>query len=275
MNTFSKILKNASFILVFFIAASGCKKTTQPALGDYPKDANPPGGPLKFYVAFDGTSTNPLMNAVDSTRANFPATNTGAVADGISGKSYKGSETAIAKYAGVNDFGKSTSFTIAFWIKKTPQASGKGTNFAFSMDKKDYSWTNTKLFLEFEDWSTTSVGNCKLYIMDQWTEYINGNGMPNVLNGNWHHLAFTYNGTNSTLVAYIDGTMFRTNTLSTPSPLKDGFGDYDDFVIGGLSDYTHSKNTWMNNWDGSIDQFRLYGTALTAAEVSALYASKL
>ncbi|MGC4103460.1 LamG domain-containing protein [Ferruginibacter sp.] len=279
MNTVNKIFKTALFVGAFFIAASGCKKTTQPDLGDYPKDQDPhfplyPGGPLKFFAAFDGSGTDPLRNGVDSIRANFPASNTGAFADGISGKCYKGSETAISKYASANDFGQSTSFTIAFWIKKTPQASGKGTNFAFCMDKKDYSWTNCKFFLEFEDWSTTAVGNCKLYIMDQWTEYINGNGMPNVLNGNWHHLAFTYNGTNSTLIAYIDGAMFRTNTLSSPSPLKDGFGDYDDFVIGGLSDYTHSKNTWMNNWDGSIDQFRLYGTVLTAAEVNALYTGK-
>jgi hypothetical protein len=273
MNTYNKILKNALLIAVFFVAASGCKKTDKPALGDYPKDTNPPGGPLKFYVAFDGSTSNPLMNAVDSTRANFPSVNTGGIIDGISGKAYKGSETAIASYAGANEFTKATSFTIAFWIKKTPQAAGKGTNFAFCLNAKDYSWTNAKLFLEFEDWSTTSVGNCKLYIMDQWTEYINGNGMPNVLNGNWHHLAFTYNGTSSTLIAYIDGVMFRTNTVGTLGPVN--FGTFDSFTIGGPSQYTHDKNTWMNNWDGNIDQFRLYGTVLTGAEIANLYNSKL
>jgi len=33
-----------------------------PVLGDYPQDANPAGGPLKFYVAFDGTSDDVLKN---------------------------------------------------------------------------------------------------------------------------------------------------------------------------------------------------------------------
>jgi Concanavalin A-like lectin/glucanases superfamily len=273
MHTYNRIFKNAIFILVLLIAVSGCKKLSRPALGDYPKDASVPGGPLKFYVAFDGTTDNPLMNAVDSTRANFPASNTGDIADGISGKCYKGSTTAFAKYAGANEFTKATSFTIAFWIKGNPPTAGGGTDFAFSLDAKDYSWTNTKLFLEFEDWSTASVGNCKFYIMDNWVEYINANGMPNVLNGNWHQLVFTYSETTSNLVAYIDGTMFRTNTIGTLGPIN--FGNFDSFTIGGPNQYTHDHNTWMGFWEGNIDQFRLYGTVLTQAEITALYNSKL
>ncbi|MEI9957719.1 MAG: LamG domain-containing protein [Ferruginibacter sp.] len=273
MNANIKMLKNALMILALFFAASSCKKTVKPALGDYPKDASTPGGPLKFYVAFDGTTTNPLMNGVDSTRANFPASNTGGVTDGISGKAYKGSETAVATYAGVNEFTSSSNFTIAFWIKKLPQAAGKGTNFAFCLNAKGYSWTNCKLFLEFEDYSTTALGAGKLYIMDQWTEYINGNSMPNVLNGNWHHLAFTYNSASSTLIAYIDGAMFRTNTVGAPLGAPN-FGSFDNFTIGGISQYTHDNNTWMNNWDGNIDQFRLYSTVLSAADITALYNSK-
>lgn len=273
MNTTKKMLKNAGFILVLLIAVAGCKKTDRPAMGDYPKDANPPGGPLKFYVAFDGTTANPLMNAVDSTRANFPASNTGGSADGISGKCYKGSTTAFSKYAGANEFTKASSFTIALWIKGPPPTAGGGTDFAFSLDTKGYSWTNSKLFLEFEDWSSASLGNGKFYIMDQWVEYINANGMPNLFNGQWHQLVFTYNGSSSTLVAYLDGVMFRTNTIGGLGPVN--FGNFDSFTIGGPNQYTHDQNTWMGFWEGNIDQFRLYGTVLTAAEVTTLYNSKL
>jgi hypothetical protein len=280
MNTVYKIVKAALMVLVFFVMATGCKKTTQPALGDYAKDQDPrfplyPGGPLKFYAAFDGAGTDVLRNAVDSIRANFPASNTSAIGTGISGKCYQGSETALATYAGVNDFTKYKNFTIAFWIKTTPQASGKGTNFAFCLNAKGYSWTNCKMFLEFEDWSTTTVGNAKLYVMDQWTEYVNANGMPNVLNGNWHHLAFTYDGTS--IKCYIDGTLFRTNALTIPystTPGAEVFGGFESFTIGGPNKYTHDNQTWMNNFDGSIDQFRLYGTALTATEVGTLFANK-
>lgn len=273
MNTYKKILKNAIFIMVLLITASSCKKLSRPVLGDYPKDANALGGPLKFYVAFNGSTTNALMNGVDSIRANFPVSNTSTPIDGISGKAYGGSETAVAIYAAPNDWAKSTSFTIAFWIKKTPQASGKGTNVAFSLNAKGYSWTNTKLFLEFEDWSTPTVGNCKFYVMDQWVEYTNANGMPNVLNGNWHQLAFTYNEVSSSLVAYIDGVLFRTNIIGGLGPVN--FGNFDDFTIGGPNDYTHSQQTWLNNFDGAIDQFRLYNTVLTSTEVMTLFTNKL
>lgn len=254
-------------VLGFVIAISSCQKIVHPALpANYPKDANPPGGPLKFYAAMDGSS-------VDSVRANFGVDHNVTYVDGgISGKAYQGSSTSYIKYAKPNDFTNSTSFTISFWIKKTPQPAGSGTNFVFSLNARGYSWTNTKLFLEFEDWSTPTLGNCKFYIMDQWIEYVNANGMPNVTNGNWHHLAFTYDGTNSHLIAYIDGVMFRTNTVGTLGPVN--FGSYDDFTIGGPNQYTHDQNTWMGFSTGELDQFRLYGTVLSPADIAALYANK-
>jgi hypothetical protein len=63
------------YLLGLVVLAASCQKMTRPALGNYPKDANPPGGPLKFYAAFDGTSSNALMNGVDSIRADFPSNN--------------------------------------------------------------------------------------------------------------------------------------------------------------------------------------------------------
>jgi hypothetical protein len=280
MNLKNRIQKNAMLVMALLIAFTSCQKLTRPALGNYPKDTSPPGGPLKFYVAFDGTTTNPLMNAVDSIRANFAGSNTGTVADGISGKSYQGGPGAFAKYSKPNDFTQSSSFTISFWVKKLPQPAGSGTQFAFSLNTKDFSWTNTKLFLEFEDAgnpSTTALAAAKFYVMDNWVEYTKHTAsedrMPNVLNGEWHHLAFTYDGTTSKLLAYIDGALFHTDTVGGPlGPVN--FGDIDDFTIGGPNDYTNEKNTWMGFWDGQIDQFRLYGTVLAPADIAALYANK-
>jgi hypothetical protein len=273
MNYKNNITKYGLLLIATSLAFAACKKLDRPALGEFPIDTNPPGGPLKFYVAFDGTSNNDLLNAVDSIRANFPASNLGTSTDGISGKAYQGGPTSYVKYAGVNDFTKSSSFTVAFWVKKTPQAPGSGTQFAFSMNASGYSWTNTKLFLEFEDYSTTTAAAGKFYILDQWVEYTNANSMPNVLDGNWHHLAFTYDGPSSQLLCYIDGTLFRTNTVGAPLGPVD-FGSLDDFTIGGPDQGTHDANTWMGFWDGAIDQFRLYGTVLSASDIQALYNNK-
>jgi hypothetical protein len=278
---------NAILVLVMCLAIGSCQKIGRPNLTDYPKDANPPGGPLKFYVAFDGVSPDPLMNGVDSIRANFPGSNTSTSDVGISGKAYKGSETAFAQYTGANDFTSATSFTIAFWLKKTPQAAGKGTNFAFALNSKDYSWTNLKMFLEFEDAgfpSTTDSAAAKFYLFDQWFEYIGVKRMPNVLNGQWHHLAFTYDETTSTLKTYIDGippTNLQaefgnvTNGGSAKGKLDFNSGkEITGFTIGGAGTVAYNANTWMGNFDGQLDQFRLYGVALSASEVAALYASK-
>ena len=59
---FQLVLLAASVLLVLV----SCQKMDRPKLADYPKDANPPGGALKFYAAFDGTTADPLRNAVDS-----------------------------------------------------------------------------------------------------------------------------------------------------------------------------------------------------------------
>ena len=94
----NKILKTAIFILALFVAGTSCKKLSRPALGDFPKDNDArfplyPGGPLKFYAAFDGISTNPLMNAVDSVRANFPSDNPFVSVAGITGKAIQAAST--------------------------------------------------------------------------------------------------------------------------------------------------------------------------------------
>src|SRR5579885_2306101 len=91
-------------LLALCILVVGCQKMTKPAMGNYPKDANPPGGPLKFYAAFDGTTSNTLMNGVDSIRANFPANNPLPSIDGVSGKAVQGDGTKYIKYAAANDF---------------------------------------------------------------------------------------------------------------------------------------------------------------------------
>lgn len=86
------MLRNTCLLMGSVLLLAACQKMKRPALGDYPQDTNPPGGPLKFYAAFDGTSSNPLMNAVDSIRASFPSDNPLASVDGISGKATKGAE---------------------------------------------------------------------------------------------------------------------------------------------------------------------------------------
>ncbi|HRO71998.1 MAG TPA: hypothetical protein PK951_16520, partial [Chitinophagaceae bacterium] len=111
-----KLIYKIMPLIVLIMAIAGCQKMERPVLGDYPKDAEPPGGPLKFYLAFDGSTTDPLMNAVDSIRANFPSDNPFKTIDGVSGKAVEGVNLKYIKFAKPNDWATTAkSFTIAFW----------------------------------------------------------------------------------------------------------------------------------------------------------------
>jgi hypothetical protein len=147
------------------------------------------------------------------------------------------------------------------------------------------------MFLEFEDAGNPSSKDsaaAKFYLDDQWFEFVKTSDidkrMPKVLDGQWHHLAFVFDSASSTLTTYIDG--------AAATNLPEGFGKFNnnggklDFasaagiVVGGPGMYALGKTpddigqTWMGNFNGAIDQFRLYGVALSAADVAALYTNK-
>jgi Concanavalin A-like lectin/glucanases superfamily len=274
--------------LLALMALGGCQKMKRPSLGDYPQDANAPGGPLKFYTAFNGTSADPLRNAVDSIRATFATSNPLVSIDGVSGKGIKGStgKDKAIKYPSANDFAGSTSWTIAYWMKNVPATDGE-PEFHFSLASKDY-WHESGLFLLVEkghpsdrNLSTPDSMACKLAIEDNWIEFIGSRRLPTMLNGQWHHLVFVYDATDSRVRAYVDGVL---RVTSDPVP-KNGsprgarpFGNTGNLVVGGWNKHagvSGAGDSWIHAYSGEMDQFRLYGKALSASEVQALFNSRL
>ena len=284
----NKIIKSCFSVALIALAIYSCDKPDRPQLGDYPKDANPPGGPVKFYTAFDGTTADPLMNAVDSIRANFPASNPLLSIDGISGKAIQGASTKdkAIKYPSANDFASSTSWSVAYWMKNVPATDGE-PEFHFSLASKDY-WHNSGLFLLVEKGgpdpgnSSSQFMACKLAIEDFWVEFVGDQRLPNALNGQWHHLVFVYSSEDSKVKAYVDGQLARTSgtVLKNGSPRgASTFSNPTNMIVGGWNKHVSGVNGptdgWLHSYSGAMDQFRLYGKALTASEVTALYNSKL
>lgn len=271
----NQILNNTIIILVLFITAAGCNKGSRPRLGDYPVDANPPGGPLKFYTAFDGKSTNPLMNGVDSVRANFPSDNPLASVPGVSGEGFQGNGTQAIKYPSANDFKGVTSCTISMWLNNTVNAN---TELLFSLASKDY-WHESAAFLLLEH-ATPAKCQLKFALQDHWVEYIDNFNKP-LFDGNWHHLAFTYDETTSTVKVYFDGTEVATpaNTATVFAGLGQlNLKNATNLVLGGWNKHaglSGPSDGWINAFTGKMDQFRLYGKVLSASEITALYNSKL
>ena len=195
------------------LLAASCQKMDRPALGDFPKDTNPPGGPLKFYAAFDGTTSDPLMNAVDSIRANFAGSNPLASVDGVSGKAVKGESQKFIRYAKPNDWAKlAKSFTISFWYKRDGQTKNNtGTNgpeYPVSFKSNNGHWSGANMFVIIEGDNAA----CAVKVMiadssnaDNWFTWEGGNTIPGLLNNNWRHMALVYSAATSGMTLYIDG----------------------------------------------------------------------
>lgn len=264
---------------VAIVMATGCQKMNRPGLGEYPEDTNPPGGPLKFYAAFDGTTDNASRNAVDSTRANFPLDNPFASTDGVNGKAVQGTGSNAIKYATANDFTGATSCAISFWVNNTVNPN---TELYFSLVDADY-WHSSSAFLLVEH---AAIDKCtfKFALQDHWVEYTNQSFQKPLFDGQWHHIAFSYDETTSKLSIYFDGTEVPTpgtsgTFTSGGSPLgalnlKKGT----NLVLGGWNKHaavTGPTDDWIKGFSGKMDQFRLYSKALSATEVQALYNSRM
>ncbi len=283
-NKFVLFLISGLLTIGFF----SCQKLDQPPLGDYLKDSNPPGGPLNFYVAFDGTSADNLKNAVDSIRANFPADNPLTFVPGVSGRAIKGESKKYIKYAKPNDWAiKAASFTVAFWAKGNGQTlNNSGTNgpeaiFSLGSTHNANDWPNTT-FLIFEGDNTKCAIKFYMYTKtgDRWFTWEGANMIAGIRDNQWRHYVFSYDATSSIMTLYINGVA-NPNTSSWPGH---GGINLDDSKITELrlgrgprtDGDADGAGGWMqSSWKGEIDQFRMYSTALTAAQVSALYASKL
>jgi hypothetical protein len=273
------IISFSSVALLTILLGSSCQKMERPQLAaNYPKDTNPPGGPLKFYTAYDGGD-------VDSIRANFgnKVGDATFVDGGISGKALNTGNNGYVKYGASNDFKASKSFAISFWMKKNgPNAAGVGTAFAFGLASSFDIWHKHDIFMLIEDagQSTATDAAAKFHIRDQWFEFVGTKLMRNVLNNQWHHIVFSYSDATKTLTTYVDGAV--------PTNLPAGFGTYTSnggnidlskttgLVVGGPGHYAigATPDAWMGTFKGQLDQFRLYGESLTAAEVTALYTGK-
>ncbi len=278
----NKLIKIIGLFSLSVLAVS-CQNLDRPELdADYPKDSNVPGGPLKFYVAFDGTTNNSLMNAVDSVKAKFPNDNPLASIDGAKGKGVQGANYKYIKYSNANDFAQNAgSFTVSVWTKKSVMK----TDHIFSMPAVDgYHWSGGSMFILTE--GTPDSPTVKYFVKDKtdekWFEWLGNNSPVGIYDGNWHHMAFVYDGTSSKMTLYVDG---KANGF-VPEWNNHGKVVLEPGKITGLkigagpqefspSEIANGGDDWLkNSWTGGIDQFRMYSTPLTAAEVQTLFAKK-
>lgn len=268
--------RNFTYFFLLTLAFASCDKPKHPALpSDYPKDVNPPGGPLKFFAAMDGSS-------VDSIRANFGVDNNATFVTGVSGKAIQYTQNGYTAYPSANDFGKSTSFTISFWMNITlAQKDNVNADGILALASTSNFWSNVCIYADHTTGGNSDSMDLKFHFAngagDNWdfAGYTGNARWPKMYDGQWHNVAFVYDSTSQTATLYRDGVQFDQKTKEVIA----FDGNVSQLIIGGFQEAagivdTYENNTWMSGFPGAIDQVRLYGEALTAADIQSIYNNK-
>jgi len=99
-----------------------------------------------------------------------------------------------------------------------------------------------------------------------WTRNYNNtaNGGSGFADGNWHHICFTKpaNGTKNDWIAYKDGVPFALTPGGSQTDVLDFSGATNTLIA--------DSPTTVDEWNGSIDDVRIFNSVLSEAEVSKL-----
>jgi hypothetical protein len=275
-----------SLIMIFVMIS--CDKLERPVLPkDYPVDqVVTPTTPLRFFLSFDSTSADDAQinirfkDSISNYPCFFPDPSIGYLL-GVNGSAVKGSSSALLQNVNANDFSKSTSFTISFWLNASlDQKDHVNADGILCLPSTSNIWRNFDIFADHES-STSDSMQLKFVFANgtgnnwDFAGYTGDKRWPGMYDGKWHHVAFTYDAPSLTGTLYRDGVQFDKKTNETI--VFDG--NATGFLVGGFQEMvgivdSWSNNGWMSGWPGGIDQVRLYNTAMAASDIQSLYNNK-
>lgn len=240
---------------------------------------------LLVKVSFEDAITDSKGNLTNGTKVN------GTYVTGLKGKAYQGANDAHVVFNNVSDKIKNLkSVTVCMWIKTAPHTSGAQSLFSIPKSETAAFWGNVNLLIESN--TTNDLMPFKTYfqkkltngnIIEQWAEHVNANAVYNAYT-NWTHIAVTYNGTESKYYLYVNGQNVTPAAMvdrkyvvaGTDTPFGFfAFSNVEKIVLGGFQQHLgtpwNAPESWMKNFTGAIDEFRMYDDALTATDVFRIY----
>lgn len=246
---------------------------------DYPDSSAPKVfSPMKLFLPFENDMRD-KGNYTFLMSAGGDITYT----DGINGQAYQGTKDTyllarVPSYLtdSIPDLG---SCTVAFWMKTTRNTSAYGV---FSIPNTKTFWGNFDIYLENTSSETQAFFKMHLYnctsVKDNDERWVEAK-IDNVFGTEWVHMAFVYDGSNSTVTVYRNGESAFTKELPGYGKLK--FKDLGTFAIGAFQFSTKPSLTegagaqsWASNFPGQLDQFRFYDRAISASDIKQLYSGK-
>jgi hypothetical protein len=145
-----------------------------------------------------------------------------------------------------------TALTVSFWMKTTLDNGMTGTAWFQGAGLVD-----GELGGDTTDWGISQMGTQVAFGIGSSDRTIFSS--TNVNTGDWIHVAATWD-TSGTMILYLNGNLEATDGLASTEPR----GTINPFFIG--------QDLGGNTYTGSLDEIRIYDSALSAGQVAALAA---
>lgn len=200
------------------------------------------------FESADGGQTNSI------TFERAPAMSNMAINyDGRNGvMEFDGSNHALTELSDIN---LTTGITVAFWAK------GDGNTGVNTSILEAYDTINNRIVNIHFPWSNNRVywdcGTGSGY------DRIDQAMIPSDIDNEWHHWAFVKNQTTGQMKIFRDGVVWHSGTNLTRE-----VGNIHRLIIG-------ADRSTAGNWNGKIDEFQLFGTAVDDATIASWYQQTL
>ena len=143
----------------------------------------------------------------------------------------------------------SDAITMSIWFKSSNTSPGNGYHEIFNH-------ANSSQYFEF---AIQNTGLFRGGMVINGTRYVANTAQLGLLDGNWHMLSMTYDGT--TIVRYVDGISRSTTSVTGELTGADGV-----FLFG-----HYGPNTSYHAKEAYLADARIYATALSAEDIADLY----
>jgi hypothetical protein len=187
---------------------------------------------------------------------------------------YKGTATSSIVITDPDNL-RLSSMTFSMWLRN--QQMDGGTGFILSFIDPDMDWNaGYALWQEGSQRGDTlrykAVTRHHESDVFAWTDTDHGN-LRDVLfpPARWNHFVYAYNGENSVRDIYLNGVQIGRDTLiagDTPMGPVTVPGSASNFYIGKNPNTVHE---WIGNYQGDIDDLRIFNVALTEEQISRIY----
>jgi hypothetical protein len=287
---FNKWLHTVSVCVLLIVVVSSCTKAKlddkfvsadPPPIGDWTSSDDISPENLVAHFAFEGNPNDEKGNVTGGTLSG-----NGSYVEGIKGKAYQGGTNAFIGYSNPGPLANLTSFTVSMWIN-TEKHDG-GAQGVFGLGRADGSfWGNFFMLIEGNTdpgdtmqikmhFEKTTVPN-----VEHWIDPEKKYRVTNMYS-KWKQFVGTYDETTSTFSWYVNSERkdlpddVAVQTADGTNPLGPlAFKAATKFIIGGYQNHLGAPfgapETWMLNYTGKLDEFRIYKKALSQKEIKALF----